>query len=115
VGNVVIKTYVLKGTASPGATSVELDKLSTPSKVTRTLIEVRYYCSLPADTQVTLMLGTETVYTFEAQVNDYYKLPYPANLVTREGDEIRLVATNRNTTTSSTVKVELVVEETVSR
>jgi hypothetical protein len=108
----VLMTYVLMGSVAAGAVNSEIDKLACPAGVTRTIQEVRYYCSLPADTRVQLLLGTEVIYTFEAQVNDYYKLPYPGNLKMTTGDELRLVCTNRNTTTASTVKVEIVVEET---
>jgi len=111
----VIKVYNLKGTVVKASTSVEIAKLSTPSGVERTLQEIRYYCSLPADVEVILALGTETIYDFEAQINDYIKLPYPANLKLKAGDELRLIATNRNTTTDATIKVEIVCEETVTK
>jgi hypothetical protein len=111
----VIKVYNMKGTVAAASTNVTIDKLSTPSGVERTLQEIRYYCSLPADVEVMLYLGTEAIYDFEAQVNDYIKLPYPANLKMKAGDELRLVCTNRNTTTAATVKVEIVCEETVTK
>jgi len=111
----VIKVYNLIGTVDAAATNKEIAKLGTPSKTTRVLQEIRYYCSLPADVEVMLYFGTECLYDFEAQVNDYIKLPYPANLMMKEGDELRLVCTNRNTTTAATVKVEIVCEETVTK
>jgi hypothetical protein len=111
----VLRTYVLMGTVAAGATSAEIDRMSVPTGIERTIQEVRYYCSLPADVRVQLLLVTDPIYTFEAQVNDYIKLPYPGNLKLVGGDELRLVCTNRNTTTAATVKVELVVEETGKR
>ena len=108
----VLKVYNLKGTVTKGSVNTYIASLVTPAGVTRTMQEVRYYCSLPADVEAQLLLSTEVIYDLEGQVNDTYKLPYPANLTLREGDELRLVCTNRNTTTDATIKVELIVEET---
>jgi hypothetical protein len=108
----VLKTYVLSGTVPAGASNMEIDKKVTIAGVTRTLQEVRLYCSLPDDTFIQLMLGTEPIYNFEAEINDVYKLPYPGNLLWPAGGELRLVCTNRNSTTASVVKVEVIVEET---
>jgi hypothetical protein len=107
----VIRVYTLSGTVPAGASNYEVDKKVTITGVTRTLQEVRFYCSLPDDTFIQLMLGTDPIYNFEAKVNDVYKLPYPGNLLWPAGGELRLVCTNRNSTTASTVKVEVIVEE----
>jgi len=110
----VLRTYVLMGNVPKATTNLLVDKMTVPSGLKRTIQEIRIYCSLPADTFIQLYYGNDPIYNFEAQVNDYYKLPYPGNLLLKPGDELRLVCTNRNATTDSYVKVEIVAEETTA-
>jgi len=108
----MIKSYVLSGTIAAGASWTRITSLSSPTGVTRKLIEVRPYVSATSGVQFRINLGTEVYMQLTAEVINNIKYPYPADLVAKSGQEIVLEAMNSGTS-AATIIVELIVEETV--
>ena len=108
----VLKSYVLKGTIAAGAPWTQLDKLMTPSGVTRKVVEIRPYISATTDVAIRLNIRTDVIYELTAEVVNTIKYPYPADLVVPTGMEIILEAMNP-TASPANIKAELIVEETV--
>jgi len=108
----MIKSYVLSGSIAAGAAWTRLSTLTTPSGVTRKLIEFRPWISVTSGVQIRLNLMTEVYMQLTAEVVDKIRYPYPADMLAREGQEIVLEAMNP-TASSATIIVELIVDETV--
>jgi hypothetical protein len=109
-----IKSYVLSGTIEAGAAWKRIAELTTPSGVTRKLIEIRPYISATSGVQIKINLLTEVYMQLTAEVVNAIKYPYPADLVAPEGMQIVLEAMNP-TASSATIVVELIVDETVRK
>jgi len=108
----MIKSYVLSGTIAAGASWTRITSLTSPSGVTRKVIEVRPYVSVSSGVQIRLNLMTEVYMQLTAEVINSIKYPYPADLVAAPGQEIVLEAMNSGTS-AATIIVELICEETV--
>ena len=107
----VLKTYILQGEIPAGASWTRLDELTTPSGVTRKIVEIRPYATATSGVRLRLNLRTEVIYELSAEVINSIKYPYPSDLVVPAGMNVVLEAMNP-TASAATVIVELVVEET---
>jgi len=107
----VLKTYILQGEIPAGASWTRLDELTTPSGVTRKIVEIRPWVSATSDVKIRLNLRTEVIYELSAEVINSIKYPYPSDLVVPAGMNVVLEAMNSGASAASIV-VELVVEET---
>jgi len=107
----VLKTYILQGEIPAGASWTRLDELTTPSGVTKKIVEIRPWVSATSDVKIRLNLRTEVIYELSAEVINSIKYPYPSDLVVPAGMNVVLEAMNSGASAASIV-VELVVEET---
>ena len=107
----VLKTYILSGTIAAGASWTRLEELTTPSGVTRKIVEIRPYVTATTDVKIRLNLRTEVIYELSAEVINSIKYPYPSDLVVPAGMNVVLEAMNP-TASAASIIVELVVEET---
>ena len=107
----VLKTYILSGEISAGASWTRLDELTTPSGVTRKIVEIRPWISVASGVRLRLNLRTEVIYELSAEVISSIKYPYPSDLVVPAGMNVVLEAMNSSASAASII-VELVVEET---
>lgn len=106
-----VKVYVLRGTIAAGAAETELDKMTVPQGVTRTIQEIRVYTSQTSDVKIRLYKGTDYLCEITSEVNNTLKLPYPITEELGPGDELRLTASNAGSSDSEVI-VEVIVEET---
>ena len=109
----VLKVYKLSGTIAAGSSWSEIDKLTTPTGVTRRVKEIRVYFSAVGNVKIRLYHMTEYLAEIDSRVNDYLKLPYPADVEIRAGEWLTLEGSNSESS-DVTVIVELIVDETTA-
>ncbi|MEM3895566.1 hypothetical protein [Thermofilum sp.] len=109
-----IKVYRKTFTISPSSTwTRQSDSLPTPAGYNRVLREVRLYFSGASNAYVRLYVENEMVAEISAEVWNKYQLPYFLDAQIPAGKALYFETSNSNTS-SVTLTVECIVEETTA-
>lgn len=109
----VLKIYPLSGSIAAGATWTRIAELTTPSRTKRALQELRAWCSATSSVRIRIYAEKEFIAELTAENIGKYPYPYPMSVVLAEGQTIYVEA-NNPTTSSASVILELVVDETTA-
>jgi len=107
-----LKTYILEGTIDPGASWKRIASLTTPTAKTRRFVENRIYISEPSGVRLRLVLETDTIHEYVAELENAIRYPHAMDLVVGAGQTLVLEAANSGSATARII-VELDAEETV--